>query len=256
MIHLFLVHTHTINKLLHEIEKESDYYDMKLNYDKCVNLTSNRKKSSVKFKNGDLVPRKTKATYLGTILTEKADNRTEINNKIAECASTANKLKLFWNKADTTKKWKIQVFDSVIRSKLAYGLECLQLNEVERNRIDAFQMKCIRRILKIPPTFIDREWTNDKVQEAASMEYGAPVYKFSEYYQKQKFKLLGHIIRLPENDPIKQVTFTKGTTMPRKSEVYRRGKPRGQWAYETMKEAYNCILNKCEMNKINGSKQI
>ena len=138
---------------------------------------------------------------------------------------------------------KIQVFDSVIRSKLAYGLECLHLNEEEKRRIDAFELKGLRIILGIMPTHIDRTWTNDKVQEKASIEYGKPVYKFSDYYQKQKIKLLEHVIRLNEKDPIKQITFEAGTTVPRHSIALRRGKPRGQWAYEAMKEAYNTILN-------------
>ena len=45
---LFGVTTQVINKYLKEIEIESKYYNMKLNYEKCVNLTANRKKSSIK----------------------------------------------------------------------------------------------------------------------------------------------------------------------------------------------------------------
>ena len=40
-------------------------------------------------------------------------------------------------------------FYATVRSKLPYGLECLQLTEAEQSRLDAFQMKGIRRILQI-----------------------------------------------------------------------------------------------------------
>ena len=38
-------------------------------------------------------------------------------------------------------EWKIRVFDEVIRLKLLYSFEHIQLTETARNRIDAFQIK-------------------------------------------------------------------------------------------------------------------
>jgi len=143
---------------------------MKLNYDKCINLTLNRVQSNIKYENGDLVPRKPKATYLGTLLTDTNDIHAEISNRMADCTTTANKLKLFWNKANTTIKWKLQVYDAIIRSKLLYGLETMQLTQNEKARINAHQIKGIRRILGIPPTHIDRSWTNELVLKKANDE--------------------------------------------------------------------------------------
>ena len=45
---IFGTHTHTINKPLHAIQAESRFYNMSLNYDKCINLTLNQGKSSVR----------------------------------------------------------------------------------------------------------------------------------------------------------------------------------------------------------------
>ena len=143
---------------------------MKLNYAKCINITINRKKSRVAYMNKEEVPRKQKAVYLGAILTDTNDNHSEINNRISDCIVTSNRLKLFWNKAKTTIKWKLQVFDAMIRSKLLYGLETIQLTQNEKLRLDAFQMKGIRRILQIPPTHVDRTWTNELVMEKANKE--------------------------------------------------------------------------------------
>ena len=46
---IFGNYTPNINLLLKEIQTESRYYDMELNLDKCINLTLNRKLSSIKF---------------------------------------------------------------------------------------------------------------------------------------------------------------------------------------------------------------
>ena len=61
---IFGPYTHAINKLLHAIQAESQYYNMKLNYDKCRNLTLYQGQSSIKYIDGTLAPRKHEATYI------------------------------------------------------------------------------------------------------------------------------------------------------------------------------------------------
>jgi len=239
---LFGRHTQNLNKLLAKIQEESAYYNLNLNMDKCVNLTLNQKTTSIKYKNGTTVPRHRKTTYLGTMLTDTNDNHAEISNRRAECAATCNRLKIFWKKATTTSKWKIQVFDAIIRAKLLYSLECIQLTAVEQDRIDAFQTKGLRRILGIPPTHIDREWTNEKVRTLASEKQGKPILFFSEMWQKQKIALLGHLLRTNPTDPLHQVTFEGETKMPRVVGKRRTGRPRDQWINETCADAFDEIM--------------
>ena len=164
----------------------------------------NRKQSRVRYRDGTLLPRKHKAVYLGILLNDRNTNRPEIPNKIAEAAATMNRLKIFRNKADTTIEWKLKVLEAVIRSKLVYSLECLQLTQAEKDRINAFHIKCIRRVLHIPPTFIDKEFANSKVIQKASDEMQKEIALFSEMVQKQKQKLLG---RTKPEDPMQQITF-------------------------------------------------
>ena len=80
-------------------------------------------------------------------------------------------MEVVWNKAQTTVKWKLRVYDSVIKSKLLYGLETIQLTGNEQSRLDAFQMKGYRRILGIPHTHIDRSWTNERVRRELEHEH-------------------------------------------------------------------------------------
>ena len=129
---LFGTYSRNISKLLAEIQKESAYYNMKLNLGKCINIAANRKQSTIRFLDETVVPRKSRATYLGAILTDDFNNTAEINNRISDCTNTVNKLKLFWNKANTEISWKLQVFNAIIRSKLLYGLETIQLTNAEK----------------------------------------------------------------------------------------------------------------------------
>ena len=121
---------------------ESSYYGLKPNYNKCINLTTNRQTSTIKYRDGSKVPRSSRVVYLGTSLT---DTQT------------------LWDKANTTTAWKLRVYNAIVKTKLLYSLETIQLTKSELSKIDAFQMKGLRRILKIPSTYIDRTHTNDVV---------------------------------------------------------------------------------------------
>ena len=154
---IFGTHTHTINKLLHLIQAESQKYNLLLNLEKRVNLTINQHQSSMKFLDGSYLPRKEQTAYLGATLTVAVDNRREVLKKIGKATGIANQLKLLWSKARTTKAWNLRVLTSVVFNKFLYGLETIQ------SRIDAIEMKMLRRVLQVPPTHVDREWTNLKV---------------------------------------------------------------------------------------------
>ena len=230
----------------------SSYYNMELNLEKCINLTLNRHQSSIRYMDGTLVPRKQSATYLGTLLSDTVDNRKEIMNRIFDSTRICNKLKLFWNKARTSLRWKLKVFHSIIRSKLLYGLECIQLNQAERNKLNAFQIKCYRRILHIPPTSVDRTVTNEDVKRILQDQHGLKVTDFSDMWIHKKIKLLGHIIRSHNQDPMKQVLFEPYTLTPRIEHSRRVGKPRAHWLIETYADAYKAagMLEQFDMENI------
>ena len=109
------------------------------------------------------MPRQQKSTYLGTLLTDSLSHKAELNNRIADVIQTANKLKLFWDKADTPTYWKLRDYESVIRSKLMYGLATIELTNAELNKLDTFQIRGIRIILGVASAFVERENTNDNV---------------------------------------------------------------------------------------------
>ena len=122
---------------------------------------------------------------------------------------------------------------------MPYGLETVELTHAEQDKLDAFQMKGLRRILKVPPTHIDREWTNKKVYELASVESGRPIQRFSDTWKKQLLKLLGHLLRTKPEDPMHQVCFEGNTKQPRDIPKRRVGRPREHWLYNTLELAHN-----------------
>ena len=136
---------------------------------------------------------------------------------------------MFWNKAHDTVKWKLQVLEAILKSKVLYGSECVQLTSSDPDKITAFQMKSLRRILKIPPTFIDRTYTDHKVNHILRDDHHIQVEMFTTTWMNKKIKLLGHILRADTNDPMRQVMFESTTSLPRIT-LARPGRPRAAWS--------------------------
>ena len=154
-------------------------------------------------------------------------------------------------------KWKVTVYNAIVCSKVFYGLETVQMTSALESKLDAFQQKGLRRILHIPPTFIDifidRSWTNVRVREKASdiLQYESTnpkintcIRPLSELLTERRHRLLGHAIRCERNDPMFQATF-KDETLERFPAFYRRaGAPRQQWLESNMSTAWARIANR------------
>ena len=211
--------------------------------DKCIYITASQRISSVCFSptdpgQGKLVPRKSSAAYLGTILSDSFSNKAELLNRLGDCTATANRMKLFWNKANTSIRWRIQVFNAIIRLKLLYGLERIN---AEICRLNSFQNKSLRRILGKPPTFIDRSETNERMYREIQEHYGCNFEHFGDTWPKAKLKLFGHILRSSRADPLSQVTFASDPLHPRLVYTRRPGRPKADWVWESYKNAFMLI---------------
>ena len=121
-------------------------------------------------------------------------------------------------------------------------MEAIQLPTDLLNKMDAFQLKGIRQILKITTTYIDRSHTNafviKKANEALSSVQRKPgqkkskAYKkvrkvaiFSKYVKQRACKFMAHVIRADTQDPIRVVTLQRSKIKPRLPSKRRVGRP-------------------------------
>ena len=115
------------------------------------------------FQNNDKVPAVKKAKCPGIILGITASTHEEVTERIKQTTITWKRLKKIWKLGKCSIKTKIKFYNAVIKSKLTYAMETMHLTNIQRDRINAFQAKGLRQILKMEPTYINRENTNKKV---------------------------------------------------------------------------------------------
>ena len=69
-------------------------------------------------------------------------------------------------------------------------------------------------------------------------EHRKKLRAFSEDYKHRRSKLLGHVIRADNNDPMRKVTFAANTIEEWGFDKRRVGRPKDQWLFETKRTAW------------------
>ena len=229
----------TLEFFLQEIEKESAKYGLKLNRTKCEHISVNNKnKDKIKFTDGTEVKRMGEVKYLGCMINDNGDPRREVRKRIAECMCTFIKLDTFWKHTNNPIKLKIIVFNAIVRTKLMYGLESVQINDSLKKHMDTFQLNAYRSILGLKHTYIDRLNTNEHIMNTAETEINKhnnsgthkTITKLSEYYEQQRLKTTAQIIHHKNSEDERvNITFNKENLEINEYEKKRVGRPKHAW---------------------------
>ena len=237
--------TRGMNKFLHAIEEESAYYGLRLNQAKC-NILAMNGNNQVRFKDGTLVKHTDEATYLGGILTKSVDISTEISSRIASATATWKSLDLFWEQACCSLENRILIYSAVIRTKLLYALETVEIPASQISRLEAFQLKGLRKILGMVTTYIDRSNTNDEVFRRANSQVAfrgqdQTIQSIQSTLQQRRIALVGHILRQDNGHPIRIVSFRSSSAAPLEVLHRRVGRPRKNWLQESLRMVWQKI---------------
>ena len=145
------------------------------------------------------------------------------------------KLSRLWKHTSLTKACKLEIFQAVVTSRLLYSLNSAWLNVAEVRRLNGFQCRCLRSILRIKPSFISRVPNTVVLQQAAQTQFGRQLLR-------QQLLLYGRVARAPPDDPLRKLTFAPGGLQPATGQFVRRvGRPRNEWAVMLGRES--CKLN-------------
>jgi hypothetical protein len=157
---------------------------------------------------------------------------------------------MYWKATDSSKKWKLLIYDAIIKSKLLYGMETTHVTKVMQKKIDAFQLRGLRKILRMQTTYTRRTNTNVRVlAEATKFAYNKQgdnrqIQLFGETYWHRRAKLAAHVLRSPSEDPMRQISYENHTAQKQVIGTRRIGGPRQNWIKETNKYIYEQKMNK------------
>ena len=88
---------------------------------------------------------------------------------------------------DITLSTKLCIVKTVVFQQLCYGCESWTVKKAERPRIDAFELWCWRRLLRVP-------WTARRTNQSILKEI-SPEYSLEGLMLKLKVQSFGHLMR-------------------------------------------------------------
>ena len=148
--------------------------------------------------------------FLGSKITADGDCSSEIKRLLFLGRKVLTNLDSILKSRDITLSTKVHLVKAVVFPLVMYGCENWTVKKAEHRRIDAFELWCWRRLLRVP-------WTARRSNQSILKEI-SPGYSLEGLMLKLKLQYFGHLMRRAES-------FEK-TLMLRKIEG-RRGNDRG-----------------------------
>lgn len=190
--------------------------NMKVNAKKTKVMVISREKRNINIQiDGDKIEQVEDFKYLGNVFEVNGRQDIEINERIKAAMRVYGSLgRSFIGKREVSKQTKIKVFKSIYRPVLTFGSETWVLTKKQKSRIQATEMKYLRRIKGINRT--DRV-RNQDVREELGIESVLTVI------ERNQLRWYGHLNRMGDNRQVKSVWEAR--TIPRR----KRGRPGETW---------------------------
>lgn len=125
--------------------------------------------------------------YLGSQITRDGRSRRDIKQRIAQGRVAFNKKKPLLCSGTINLAVRKRLLKTYIWSTTLYGCETWTVGEADRKKLEAFEMWCYRRMMKIP--WIDRV-SNREVLERVGEERN--IWKT---VKKRRNRMVGHLLR-------------------------------------------------------------
>jgi len=163
------------------------------------------------------------AVYLGGLISCDGKELRELSRRLGEGRAIFDSLAKVWSHTNITITRKIKLYISCVANKILYSLDSLWLLQAERRRLDAFHFRCLRKLLRIPCSYISRVPNMEVLRQS-----GLP--PLSKLLERRQAQLYRRITDLPADSLVKQVVCTQDGEPIRWNLRRARGRPRQTWA--------------------------
>ena len=168
--------------------------------------------------------------YLGSKITANGDCSHEIKRHFLLGRKVITKLDSILKSRDTTLSTNVHLIKAMVFPVVMYGYESWTIKKAEHIRIDAFELWCWRRLLRVP-------WTARRSNQSILKEI-SPEYSLEGLMLKLKLQYFGYLVRRTNS---LEKTLILGKTEGRK----KRGWWRMRWL-DVITDSMDMSLNKLQ----------
>ena len=125
--------------------------------------------------------------FLGSKITADGDCSHEIKRRLLLGRKVMTNLDSILKSRDITLPTKVRLVKAMVFPVVMYGCESWTVKTAERRRIDAFELWCLRRLLRVP-------WTARRSNQSI-LEEISPEISLEGMMLKLKLQYFGHLMR-------------------------------------------------------------
>ena len=173
-----------IKSLLMKVKEESEKVGLKLNIQKTKIMVSDPITSWEI--DGETVETVADFIFLGSRITD-GDRSHEIKRRLFLGSKVMTNLDSILKSRDITLPTKVHLVKVVVFPVVMYGCESWTAKKAEYQRIDAFELRCWRRLLRVP-------WTARRSNQSILKEI-SPGCSLEGLMLKLKLQYFGHLMR-------------------------------------------------------------
>ena len=173
-----------LKSLLMKVKEESENVGLKLNIQKTKIMASGPITSWEI--DGETVETMADFISLGSQITVDGDCSQEIKRCLFLGREVMTNLDSILKSRDITLPTKVHLVKAMVYPLVMYGCESWTIKKAEHRRIDAFELWCWRRLLRVP-------WTARRSNQSILKEISAE-YSLEGLMLKLKFQYFGHLI--------------------------------------------------------------
>ena len=125
--------------------------------------------------------------FWGSKITADGDYNHEIKRHLLLVRKVMTNLDSIFKSRDITLPTKVHLLKAMVFPVVMYGCESWTIKKAEHQRIDAFELRCWRRLLRVP-------WTPRRSNQFILKEI-SPEYSLERLMLKLKLQYFGHLMR-------------------------------------------------------------
>ena len=218
-----------LQDLVDRVARAGREHNLQINASKTKAMSLNGDTTDIKI-DGVQIEQVHKFPYLGAMITDDAKAETDLKQRLAIGATIMAKLKPLWKSHALTLETKIKMCKVMVWPVVTYGSESWVLRKDEEKRLEAFEMKMLRKILGV--TWQEHR-TNESILEQTGHKKG-----LLPAVRKKKLTYAGHIARCRDS---LEKTIMQGSVPGKRG----RGRPRRTWM-DDITEWTGLSAEKCE----------
>ena len=137
--------------------------------------------------NNEIIENVKEFVYLGTLITNNYYDTKEIRRRLCIARSAMVLLTNIWKDKSITITAKKRLLHTLVFSIASYGSECWVLKNIDKKKIEAFELWCYRRLLRI-------SWTEKKTNEWILNKMDVSE-RLLTTINRRKVAFVGHMLR-------------------------------------------------------------